>query len=124
MTLKELRLSTGLTQQEFADTLKINRVTVACWESGKYEPPLYAKTLLEKWIPMINDVDVFSDNNITIKEARKLAKLSQQKMFDVIGIPKRTVQEWESGRRLPEVYIEKLVVKELLKIAEENKESA
>lgn len=36
--LKELRLKRGLTQQEIADLVHVNRVTYTNWEKGKREP--------------------------------------------------------------------------------------
>ncbi|MDU3459939.1 helix-turn-helix domain-containing protein [Streptococcus oralis] len=36
--LKELRLKRGLTQQQIADLVHINRVTYTNWEKGKREP--------------------------------------------------------------------------------------
>lgn len=36
--LKELRQKKGLTQQEIADLLNVNRVTYTNWEKGKREP--------------------------------------------------------------------------------------
>lgn len=37
----------------------------------------------------------------TIRDARKAAGLSQQGVTDALGIPKRTLQDWESGKRTP-----------------------
>lgn len=38
-----------------------------------------------------------------IKEARKEAGLTQQQMSDEMGIPKRTIENWERGvRKCPE----------------------
>lgn len=36
--LKELRQKKGLTQQEIADLVHVNRVTYTNWEKGKREP--------------------------------------------------------------------------------------
>lgn len=36
--LKELRLKKGLTQQQIADLVHVNRVTYTNWEKGKREP--------------------------------------------------------------------------------------
>lgn len=41
MTLKELRLKTGMTRTEFADYLQIPYETVKNWESGKVECKAY-----------------------------------------------------------------------------------
>ena len=48
-----------------------------------------------------------------IKEARLKAGLTQQEMSELLGIPKRTIEEWEAGRRTPPAWAEKLVKKEL-----------
>lgn len=57
---------------------------------------------------------------MTIKEARIKAGLTQRDMTTLLLIPYRTVQDWEANRRKPPVYVEKLVVEKLLKIAEAN----
>lgn len=36
---------------------------------------------------------------MTIKEARKAAGLTQQALSDWLGIPKRTIENWEGGQR-------------------------
>lgn len=53
-----------------------------------------------------------------IKEARLLARLSQAEMSKMLEIPKRTIEDWETGNRKPPVYVEKLVVAELNRIAD------
>lgn len=57
---------------------------------------------------------------MTIKEARKKAGLTQAKMSDLLEIPKRTIGDWETGTRTPPIYVEKLVIRELERIATEN----
>lgn len=57
---------------------------------------------------------------MTIKEARHLSGLSQIEMAKVLEIPRRTIEEWEANRRKPPIYVEKLVIEKLLKIAEAN----
>lgn len=50
-----------------------------------------------------------------IKELRELTGLSQQAFSDKYEIPKRTIEDWEGGRRKPPEYVVKLlerVVKE------------
>ena len=56
----------------------------------------------------------------TIRDARRLAGLSQQGVTDALGIPRRTLQDWESGRRTPPGWAEALVVEKLEKIAKDN----
>lgn len=57
---------------------------------------------------------------MTIREARLSAGLTQQRMSKVFEIPKRTIENWEAGIRKPPAYVEKLVIRELGRIAEEN----
>lgn len=47
MNIKELRLSTGMTQQEFADYFNIPKRTIENWESDKRNPPVYVVELIE-----------------------------------------------------------------------------
>lgn len=56
----------------------------------------------------------------TIKEARQAAGLSQQGVTDALGIPRRTLQDWESGKRTPPGWAEALVIENLEKLAQDN----
>ena len=55
---------------------------------------------------------------MTLKEARLAAGLTQQQMSDSMEIPKRTIQDWEAGKRKCPPYVERLVIAELQRIAE------
>lgn len=57
---------------------------------------------------------------MTIREARLSAGLTQQRMSEVFEIPKRTIENWETDKRNPPAYVEKLVIRELERIATEN----
>ena len=48
-----------------------------------------------------------------IKEARLKAGLTQQKMSELLEIPKRTIEEWEAGRRRCPGYTKKLILRDL-----------
>ena len=56
-----------------------------------------------------------------IKEARVRADISQASMAKLLDIPKRTIEAWETGDRKPPAYVEKLIVAELNRIAENKK---
>lgn len=56
----------------------------------------------------------------TIKEARQAAGLSQQGVTDALGIPRRTLQDWESGKRTPPGWAEALVIEKLERIAQDS----
>lgn len=47
------------------------------------------------------------------KEARISAGLTQQQMSDMFKIPKRTIENWESGQRTPPEYVKILVIEKL-----------
>lgn len=49
----------------------------------------------------------------TIKEARQAAGLSQQGVTDTLGIPRRTLQDWETGKRTPPGWAEALIIEKL-----------
>ena len=52
-----------------------------------------------------------------IKEARTSAGFTQKRIFELLGIPARTLQDWESGRRTPALWLEDMVVREIERIA-------
>lgn len=48
-----------------------------------------------------------------IKEARQKAGLTQAQMSTVLGIPKRTIEDWETEKIKPRAWAENLVVEKL-----------
>ena len=56
---------------------------------------------------------------MTLKEARLAAGLTQQAMSDQLEIPKRTIENWEAGRHKCPAYVQRLIIKELQRMAEE-----
>lgn len=59
---------------------------------------------------------------MTIKEARLAAGLTQKEMSEAMEIPMRTIGSWEDGSRKCPPYVERLVIRELQRIAEEKAE--
>jgi len=51
-----------------------------------------------------------------IKDHRKAAGLTQEEFSRLLEIPLDTVKGWDSGRRKPPEWAEKLIVKELERI--------
>ena len=47
------------------------------------------------------------------KKARIDAGLTQQQMSDIFKIPKRTIENWESGQRTPPEYVKLLIIEKL-----------
>ena len=52
-----------------------------------------------------------------IKKARLNAKLTQAQMSELMAIPKRTIEDWDTGKSSPPIYVERLVIAELERIA-------
>lgn len=54
----------------------------------------------------------------TISQAREYAGITRTEMSNRLGIPLRSIEDWESGRRTPSAWAERLIISELLKIKE------
>lgn len=50
-----------------------------------------------------------------IKDLRAMAKLSQREFSEYFGIPKRTIEDWDSGKRTPPDYLVDLIAYKLEK---------
>lgn len=48
-----------------------------------------------------------------LKAARAATCMSQQAMADRTLIPKRTIEKWETGERVPPPYVQRFVLNEL-----------
>lgn len=46
---------------------------------------------------------------LSIKEARKNQGMTQEQLADFLEIPKRTIEQWETGKRTPPLYVAKLI---------------
>lgn len=55
---------------------------------------------------------------MTIKEAREEAGLTQKQVHDLVGVPIRTLQNWENGVRVCPQYVEDLLIEKLLSLKE------
>lgn len=64
MNIKKFRENLGLTQQEFADELKISRVSLSGYENGKVSTPPYIKKLA---------LCLFGDN-----KSQKIGKMNKE----------------------------------------------
>ena len=66
------------------------------------------------------------DTQNKIKKLRIQTGLNRKEFSEYIGIPLRTVEDWEAGRRTPPAYIPRLIsyqlkYEELMKKMEEDK---
>lgn len=54
-----------------------------------------------------------------LKAARKAAGMTQQGMADRMLIPKRTIEDWDRGTRVPPLYVQRFVLNELESLKQE-----
>lgn len=54
-----------------------------------------------------------------IKEARMAIGMSRAEMHRVFEIPVRTLEDWDSGKRIPPVWVEKLILEKLERMKKE-----
>ena len=57
--------------------------------------------------------------SMRIKEARQTAGLTQKCMSELLLIPLRTIENWESGKRNPPLWAENLIVEKLQTMSQE-----
>jgi DNA-binding transcriptional regulator YiaG len=55
---------------------------------------------------------------MSIKDARLHALLTQRQVAELLGIPLRTIENWEGGKSTPPPYVERLIINELARISE------
>lgn len=49
----------------------------------------------------------------TLKQERIKCKLTQKSIVETLGIPLRTIEDWESGKRTPPEYVQRFILNEL-----------
>ena len=54
-----------------------------------------------------------SEPDNRIKAARKAAGLTQRSMSEKLGIPRRTIEDWDSGKSYPPLWVEALLLEKL-----------
>lgn len=50
---------------------------------------------------------------MTIKEAREAKGISRVELSRRLGIPKRTLENWDAGSRRPPEWVERLIVEKI-----------
>lgn len=121
--LKVLRKKKGLTQQEIADLVRVDRVRYTNWEGGKREPNFKNLSMLS----CIFDVSIdflLSENleiskeiylklkkqkeeekknlfSVRLKELRLQHGFSQEELAKRIGIKQSSYSDWETGKCKP-----------------------
>ena len=54
-------------------------------------------------------IEIQSNDENSIKRMRSYLEMTQEQFSDAYGIPVRTLQQWEAGRRKPPEYVVNLL---------------
>lgn len=117
--LKVLRKKKGLTQQEVADLVHVDRIRITNWENGKREPnfenlsmlacifDVSIDFLLSEYLEISKEAylklkeekkNLFS---VRLKELRLKKGLTQTELGEKVGVKQNTFTNWENGKREP-----------------------
>ena len=90
----------GTEEKDFPIPSSMNEI-----DNSKYENSFV--TLVEF------DKEAYERSCNPIKAAREQAAMSIKDLSDFLGAPYRTVQDWNSGRRIPPEWLQKLIVEKI-----------
>lgn len=48
-----------------------------------------------------------------IKKLKASRGLTQENLAEILEVPKRTIESWESGKRKPPDYVQRLIIEEI-----------
>lgn len=117
--IKNARIKSGMTQAELANILGIPYQSISQWERGlrnpKYDTLQKIATALDTPIDSLfsEESQAQYDKRETlgnrIKRLRKAANLTQKQFAKKLGVSVDTIQQYESGKRVPQInMIEKI----------------
>lgn len=111
MNIKELRNLLNLTQVAFSNKYDIPLRTIQNWEYCKSNCPDYISHLLKRAVKddyeqyVKKQQPIYQYTGMKIKDMRILLGLSQAAFGNKYEIPIRTIQDWESNRRICPSYV-------------------
>lgn len=111
-TLRRLRLKAGLTQQNMADALNINRSTYTYYETGKTTPDIYTIKVLAKVLEV--EVEVLIDENTAdnlpdIGKRRPTKQIKDIRNIDGLSSTEKTVVTLIRSAGLSEEEVKELI---------------
>ena len=106
-TLKKMRKAKGVTQEELAEILGVERSTVGKYESTETIPSVDVLNRIASYFDVSIDYLLgreqapISSFKETLKKSRDEKGLSQKALADILGVSQGTIGNWESGVREP-----------------------
>lgn len=90
----------GMDEKDFPKASSVNDI-----DHSKYEGSFV--TLVEF------DKEAYDLSCNPIRAAREKAEMSIKELSDLLGAPYRTVQDWNSGKRTPPEWLQKLIIEKI-----------
>ena len=106
--IRQIRLSTGKTQADFAKTYGIRLNTLSAWETGQQNPKKIVVDLLERFAKEDGTENFPKPPNILgvgIKRILEISKLENNEFAQKYGIPQGTVRNWSNGTQKPQRHV-------------------
>lgn len=115
--IKELRMQTGMSRQQFADYLGIPRGTIRNWEQGVSKPADYFINLIEKLLIYETIIHIYSGTYMNVHyywdkdcNGYHLYILNNKEPVKLITFPAVYVQDYKTFYKLEaEIQIEKFI---------------
>lgn len=67
---------------------------------------------------VISKKEIYDDHDNPIKDARERLHMTQTEFAKFIDMPKRTLEDWESGKSKPAKYVMEMIMEKVFAIAD------
>ena len=110
--LKYIRIKKGITQQEIADKLKINRSSISRWENNEMEATIGNAISVSNYFNISLNDFIFKDLSMSsasaffsknLKYLREKKDISKNKLGNMIGVNQTTIGRWENEEIIPSI---------------------
>ena len=98
LDIKQLRSDFGLTQAELAKLVAVDPKTIQNWENGKTIPEGRYAQIRE----IFRSLKPSQFKKVDVRAVREKLNLKQEELATMLGVHLRTIQNWESGTKIPE----------------------
>lgn len=110
LRIRDARKDAGITQENLAQSLGINRATMSKYETGAIDPPASKLQCIAEALGVCVQDLIGDETEVTcmtygqrIRAARKKAGMTQTELAKKLGIPYQSIGQWEKDRRKPKL---------------------